>query len=318
MRTPPDPDTAVPEAAAQEANAVAEAAGEALRPHEAIRAARIAAGLSLRELARRIEVSPATLSAIENGRTGLSVERLNSVAAAVGVTAPQLLGGSAPTASGRADGTGPTGTDSTGGHPDWRRFGPLAADPVLIAAIASFVDIGYHGTTVRALADRAGTSVPGLYHRYRDKQDLLVRILDLTMEELHWRVRAARAEGEDAVTRVRLIVEALALFHTHRRELGFIGASEMRSLLPADRTRIARSRRELQHILDEEIESGCAEGRFGIDDPRSAGRAIATMCTGIAQWFSERGPYTPEQIATQYGRFALDLLTPTPSGRFGS
>ncbi|WP_280510543.1 helix-turn-helix domain-containing protein, partial [Nocardia farcinica] len=51
-----------------------------LPPHEAIRAARRAAGLSLRELARRIEVSPATLSAVENGRTGLSVARLARLA----------------------------------------------------------------------------------------------------------------------------------------------------------------------------------------------------------------------------------------------
>ncbi|WP_245545818.1 TetR family transcriptional regulator [Nocardia higoensis] len=284
--------------------------GAVRAPHEAIRAARVAAGLSLRELARRIAVSPATLSAIENGRTGLSVERLNDVAAALGLTAPQLLGGGSPAAPGGGSTETAAAGRNHGAHPDWRVFGPLDADPVLTAAIASFVDIGYHGTTVRALADRAGTSVPGLYHRYRDKQDLLVRILDLTMDELHWRVPAACADGEDAVTRVRLIVEALALFHTHRRELGFIGASEMRSLLPADRTRIARSRREIQRILDEEIESGRAAGDFDIEDPQAAGRAISTMCTGIAQWFSDRGPYTPEQIAAQYADFAIGLLTP--------
>src|SRR5690606_33326086 len=210
---------------------------------------------------------PATLSAIENGRTGLSVERLNSVAATLGLTASRLLGDGGLAVPGR--GSAETAVESDrDAHSDWRAFGPLDADPVLIAAIASFVDIGYHGATVRALADRAGTSVPGLYHRYRDKQDLLVRILDLTMDELHWRVPAARAEGADPVHRVRLIVEALALFHTHRRELGFIGASEMRSLLPADRARIARSRREIQRYLDEEIESGRADGYFDVDDPQ--------------------------------------------------
>lgn len=274
-----------------------------LPPHEAIRAARRAAGLSLRELARRIEVSPATLSAVENGRTGLSVARLARLAEALGVSPARLLGGPPAVAPGRP---------APAEHGAWREFGPLDADPVLTAAIASFVDIGYHGTTVRALADRAGTSVPGLYHRYRDKQDLLVRILDLTMGELHWRVRAARAEGRDAVERVRLIVEALALFHSHRRELGFIGASEMRSLLPADRARIARSRTELQHLLDEEIEAGRAAGLITTPHPKAAGRAIATMCTGIAQWFRERGPATPEQIAAQYGEFALDLLGARP------
>ncbi|NUS91390.1 MAG: transcriptional regulator, partial [Nocardia sp.] len=154
----------------------------------------------------------------------------------------------------------------------------------------------------------AGTSVPGLYHHYRDKQEVLVRILDLTMDDLHWRVRAARAEGRDGVERVRSIVEALALFHTHRRELGFIGASEMRSLRPADRARIARSRSELQQILDEEIAAGTAAGALTTPNPRAAGRAIATMCSGISQWYREDGGASAEEIASQYGEFALDML----------
>lgn len=279
-----------------------EHAAAPLPPHEAIRAARRASGLSLREVARRIGVSPATLSAIENGRTGLSVSRLTELAAVLGVPAYRLLGTvSAASVPARAEVVNTA-------RGSWREFGPLEADPALTAAIASFVEIGYHGTSVRELARRAGTSVPGLYHHYRDKQEVLVRILDLTMDDLRWRVRAARAEGRDALGRVRLIVEALALFHTHRRELGFIGASEMRSLVPAERARIARSRSEIQRMLDEEIAAARADGQVTTAHPRAAGRAIATMCTGIAQWFREGGVDSPEEIAARYGEFALGLL----------
>ncbi|MFI5538275.1 TetR family transcriptional regulator [Nocardia sp. NPDC051900] len=281
---------------------------ETVAPHEAIRHARRAAGLSLREVARRLEVSPATLSAVETGKTGISIARLARLSDVLGVPVAHLLGGASPAArpsSDRAD----SELDAQG---DWREFAPLDVDPVLAAALASFVEIGYHGTTVRAIARRAGTSVPGLYHHYRDKHDLLVRILDLTMDELHWRVRAARAEGRDSIHRVRLIVEALALFHTHRRDLGFIGASEMRSLAPGERARIARSRRDIQAILDDAIAAAHAEGRIANSQVRAAGRAIATMCTAIPQWFRESGPATPEEVAAQYGDFALGVLGVDP------
>ncbi|WP_280250149.1 TetR family transcriptional regulator [Nocardia abscessus] len=278
-------------------------------PHAAIRRARRATGLSLREVARRLEVSPATLSAVETGKTGISIARLTRLSGVLGVPVAQLLGfTSAPAGPiSRPVGTVP------GARGAWREFAPLDVDPVLAAALASFVEIGYHGTTVRALARRAGTSVPGLYHHYRDKHDLLVRILDLTMDELHWRVRAARAEGRDSIHRVRLIVEALALFHTHRRELGFIGASEMRSLSPGERARIARSRRDIQAILDDAIAEASAEGRVATRDTGAAGRAIATMCTAIPQWFRESGPATPEEVAAQYGDFALGVLGVDPA-----
>ncbi|MFE7746511.1 TetR family transcriptional regulator [Nocardia sp. NPDC057455] len=277
---------------------------EAASPHEAIRRARRAAGLSLREVARRLEISPATLSAVETGKTGISLARLTQLSAVLGVPVTHLLGAGSSVTRPRYDRT----DAEPGAHGDWREFAPLDVDPVLAAALASFVEIGYHGTTVRGLARRAGTSVPGLYHHYRDKHELLVRILDLTMDELHWRVGAARAEGRDSIHRVRLIVEALALFHTHRRDLGFIGASEMRSLSPGERARIARSRRDIQAILDDAIAEAHAEGRIAVPQIRAAGRAIATMCTAIPQWFRESGPATPEEVAAQYGDFALGVL----------
>jgi AcrR family transcriptional regulator len=161
---------------------------------------------------------------------------------------------------------------------------------------------------MRTVAQRGGVSVPSIYHRYRDKQDLLVRILDITMNEIRWRVCAARDDGQTTVARVALIVEALALYHTHRRDLAFIGASEMRSLVGANRHRITKARSDIQHILDEEIAAAVSDGHLAATNPRNAGRAIATMCTGLAQWFHIDGPSSPEQIAHEYAAFALDLL----------
>lgn len=274
--------------------------------HEAIRATRIGAGLSLRTLARLLDVSPATMSAIETGKTGLSVERVQAIADALDVDIRTLIGGArrSPSLRNDADRAG----DPIVGQVPWREFPPLALDPVLRAALDSFVATGYHGATMRSLAQRAGTSVPSVYHRYRDKQDLLVRILDITMGELHWRVRAARDEGATSVDSVTLMVEALALYHTHRRDLAFIGASEMRSLAGANRYRITKSRSDIQYLLDEQIAAAVADGYLATPHPRDAGRAIATMCTSLAQWFRIDGPSSPEQIAREYADFALELL----------
>ncbi|UGT54830.1 TetR family transcriptional regulator [Nocardia asteroides] len=267
-----------------------------------IRRARLAAGLSLRETARRVGVSAATLSAIENGKTGVSIARLRDLAGALGTTTAALLG--EPDAPRR---TTPHRIDA-GAERAWREFPPLAIDPVLAAAIDSFVETGYHGATMREIAQRAGMSVPGVYHHYRDKQALLVRALDLTMDELHWRVGAARGSADGGRDRVVAVVEALALFHTHRRELAFIGASEMRSLTPGNRRRIAASRNELQYLLDADIDAALTEAGLPTAHAKAAGRAIATMCTSLPQWFRLDGPATPEQIATDYAGFALGLL----------
>ncbi|WP_332838936.1 TetR family transcriptional regulator [Nocardia bovistercoris] len=271
----------------------------------AIKRARTAAGLSVRALAAHMDLSPATISAIENGRTEVTVARLRRFATVLEVPTAHLLAeGGAP-----VDAVAPAAEpEHAADLPDWRDFPPLTLDPVLAATVAAIVETGYHGTTMRSVAARAGLSVPGIYHHYTDKQQLLVRILDLTMDELHLRVSAAADSAADSVERVARVVEALALFHTHRRALAFIGASEMRSLTAANRTRIADSRSRLQRVLDHAIEAAAAEGRLCCSDPHTAGRAIATMCTSIPQWFRDDGPLTPEDVARDYAGFALALL----------
>jgi AcrR family transcriptional regulator len=275
---------------------------------ERVRAARESRGVSLRRLAAQLGVSPATLSAVETGQTGLSAVRLARVAELLDVPVGQLLvrAPQAPAealspATGRLD-------------PDWREFGPLVLEPSLAGALAAFLELGYAGATMRDIGRRAGLSVPGLYHHHASKQDLLVALLDLTMDDLLARSRAARAEGRDPVERFTLLVECLALFHTHRRDLGFIGASEMRSLEPAARARVAAARTEQQRMVDDEVVRGCGDGVFATRRPREAARAVVTMCTALPQWFSLDGPASPEQVAAEYVEFALDVVRHRPRG----
>lgn len=287
-----------------------------------IRAARQARGTSLRGLAATLRVSPATLSQIENGHTGLSVSRLGRIAEALGLTVPQIYDvavgadpAGAPAAvpgpdlapDGRnADATG--GGDAPAGHPDWRVYGPLDFDPVLGAALGEFLEVGYHGATVRGIASRCGLSVPGIYHYYPSKQRMLVTIFDRTMTDLLARAGAARAQGVDPVERFGLLVENLALYHTHRKELGFVGAAEMRSLEPGNRARIAELRTVQQRMVDEEVDAAVAGGRFRADHPHEAARAVVTMCTALPTWWRHDGPLDPEQIAQRYVAFALELM----------
>ena len=101
---------------------------------------------------------------------------------------------------------------------DWRNYDPPAVNELLSAAISVFLDVGYHGATVRSIAANSPLSVPGIYHHYRTKQELLVAIFDATVGDLVWRVEAAIEEaGADPVDRFALLIECRALFHANRR-----------------------------------------------------------------------------------------------------
>lgn len=281
-----------------------------------VRELRTVRGLRLREVADRLQVSVATMSAIENGKTGVSAERIARLAEELTVPVQRLFG--APDPEALHPGPGSAAADDSldrGAHlsrhappTDWRSFPPLVMDPALRGALSAFLEFGYHGATMRTIAERANLSAAGLYHHYASKQDLLVALLDLTMTDLHMRSFAAREQGRDPVERFALLVECLALYHTHRRELGFVGASEMRSLASEARRRVAAMRREQQRMVDREVEQAVFAGAFLTPRPREAARAVVTMCTALPQWFSNTGPASAEQVAAQYVEFALDLV----------
>ncbi len=194
--------------------------------------------------------------------------------------------------------------------PDWRVFTPsIGLDPVLAAAGTSFVAVGYHGTTMREIARIADLSVPGLYHHHRSKQAMLVAVLDAALADLQCRANAADADGDgDPARRLELLVSCLVLFQCHRTGLGLLATSELRSLEPANRRRVAARRTEVQRLVDAAVLDGSARGIFRTPYPLDASRAVVTMCIAVATWYRIELPMSPEDVSTRYVEYALSLL----------
>ncbi|UNK71490.1 TetR/AcrR family transcriptional regulator [Microbacterium sp. H1-D42] len=194
--------------------------------------------------------------------------------------------------------------------PDWRDFSGDPLSPLLRSATQTFVARGYHGTTTRMLAAAAGMSVPGLYHHFASKQALIVAIMDAAMIELRERSLGALTEaGDDAGAQLDLHIECLALFHAHRRELALLASTELRSLDPTERDHHIAARDAQERMLVDILQRGVDQGVFTVDDARQLARALATMSTGISQWYSPAGPLTPADIAASYIAYARRLTS---------
>ncbi|MFI1186206.1 TetR/AcrR family transcriptional regulator [Streptomyces californicus] len=193
-----------------------------------------------------------------------------------------------------------TDTDTDAGA-EWRAYAGTTLPPILETALACFVEHGYHGTTIRTVASRAGLSVPGLYYHHASKQALLVALVSHAMEDLWRRSTAALEEaGDDTLRRLDLLVECLVLFHAHQRDLAFIAYSEIRSLTGDARTAYIAARDRQQRLMDHVVEDGVARRDFTTPHPREASRAIVTMCTGVSQWYRAEGEHAPPELAERY------------------
>lgn len=191
----------------------------------------------------------------------------------------------------------------------WRQYGEEELPAPLAAALAAFAEQGYHGTSVREIAARAGLSVPGLYHHYPSKQSLLQGLLGLTMTDLLARSRAALEQADDTpVDRFDAVVESLLRFHMYRREQAFVGSTEIRSLEPVYRIEYIAYRDEQQHMIDALVRDGVDSGDFRCPNPIDAGRAVTTMCVGVSTWYRPTGRLGPDELVSRYLLIARQMV----------
>jgi AcrR family transcriptional regulator len=191
---------------------------------------------------------------------------------------------------------------------DWRSYPPLELPSILRVALTQIVQHGYDATSVRTIAREVGVTVPALYYHFENKQAILVALMDHAMEIVSQHVAGALATaGKDPVRRLSAVVESIALYMAHYRELAFLD-SERRALTTANLQQYAARRDRIESELRRTIEEGRAHRVFRTDDPAECGRAILSMCQGIAGWFNTAGPRSPEEIAERYVRIALAVV----------
>jgi AcrR family transcriptional regulator len=179
---------------------------------------------------------------------------------------------------------------------------------ILTAALDLFTEKGYHGSTIRQVADRAGVSVPGLYHHFSSKRKLLERLMDDTMDALLVATsQAAAAYDGDAVAVLQATVEAHVRFHIDFQRQSFVGNTELRSLVSPARERIVRKRDRQRALFDAAIAAGLQSGAFNTPYPAEAVRAIVTMCTAVANWYRAERGLTPDQLVERYCHLALEM-----------
>ena len=74
------------------------------------------------------------------------------------------------------------------------RRGPETREAIDAAALDLFARLGYHATSMRAIASAARIQPAAIYHWYSNKEAILIRLQDDFMERAH----RARGRGDGA------------------------------------------------------------------------------------------------------------------------
>lgn len=193
-------------------------------------------------------------------------------------------------------------------RPTAPRRGPETRAAIERAAVDLFAQLGYHATSMRALAAAAEVQPAAIYHWYPGKEAILIRLQDDFMAELTERVVAAVAEQDRPALRLAAAVREHVVYHGLHTSEAFVTDSEIRALAEGPRRALIGKRDDYQAMFGGLIRAGIGDGSLVTSDVDVATYAILLQCTGVALWFDPAGPLPLDEVAALHVELVLGSL----------
>ena len=188
------------------------------------------------------------------------------------------------------------------------RRGPATREAIHSAALELFARLGYHATSMRAIAAAARVQPAAIYHWYSSKEAILIQLQDDFMEQLTANVVAAMDRHDRPALRLAAAVREHVVFHGLHPRAAFVTDSEIRALTEGPRRALIAKRDDYQAMFSAEIRDGIRDGSLRASDAHVATYAILLQCTGVALWFDPRGSLKLEQVAELHVELVLGSL----------
>jgi len=177
-------------------------------------------------------------------------------------------------------------------------------ESIVEAAMACFVQRGFHATSMRDVAQAAGVSLGNLYNYFTGKDALIAEVATQEQHELHPLVAAL----ETARPTRALIRDVLASYWSLCSEpaWGLLSAECLLEIArrPALAPHVDANRRRLVDALANAVERGAACGQFGTGAPAAV---IAQVLLDAVESDALRAALAPDG---QGRRAACDILHP--------
>lgn len=185
---------------------------------------------------------------------------------------------------------------------------------VLRASVEIFSRRGYRATSMNEIAAGVGLSKPTLYHYFRNKEELLVRIYSEVLDESLRAGRETVAAAPTPLDALRDLLVSRVVYTCENRELLKICFEEEDELRPDLAEELLRRRRAFEDLVTAQVRAHLAahpEVELGMSPT-----VFSNLCLGAVnwtyKWFRPDGPRTPYQLGAEIAGALLAAITPPP------
>ncbi|MGH2724099.1 MAG: TetR family transcriptional regulator [Actinomycetota bacterium] len=188
-------------------------------------------------------------------------------------------------------------------------------DRIVDAATRLFSERGYHGTSMRDIAEASGIRAASLYAHIEAKEDLLSGIIEDAAERFSARLEEVLEAQAGPVERLRLAIHAHVEVVAADRDAARVFLHEWNALKGEARARALELRDGYELRWDRIVREGIDRGVFRRQDATLARILVLSAANWVYTWYDPAGPLTPAQVADGFADLLLRGLRRGGSGK---
>ncbi len=182
----------------------------------------------------------------------------------------------------------------------------MQREDIILSAAQIFREKGFHGTSMRDIAEAVNLQKASLYHHVSSKQEILLAILDRALDTLIQDLQPVVDSDRTPIEKLRAAMHTYIRRMTSHADLAAVLLLEHRSLDPSLRAKHIERRDRFEGLWREIIREGVEDGSFREVDDAVASFALLGVQNWLITWYREGGRLEPSELAE--GFFELFLL----------
>ncbi|MDQ0339382.1 AcrR family transcriptional regulator [Caldalkalibacillus uzonensis] len=180
-------------------------------------------------------------------------------------------------------------------------------EQMIEAAVSLFIEKGFHKTTTREIAAKAGFSIGTLYEYIQSKEDVLYLVCDAIHQELEERLMPVLKEETSGRESLVLAIRRLFEIMDHMQDQILIIYQEAKSL-PADTLKYVLNREEqITAIFEQVLKKGIEDGSIDMNPKEAKLMAHNIMVLG-EMWVFRRWALAKRFTLEEYIEKQISLI----------
>ena len=184
----------------------------------------------------------------------------------------------------------------------------MTREDILEAAAQVFRQKGFHGASMKDIAEAVSLKKASLYHHVSSKQEILLEILDRALQLLLERISSITTQNISADKKLSLMIREYLQILVENIDLAAVLLFEHRALGRRQHARHIPNRDKFESLWKDVLAEGVRAKLFKCDDPALATRALLGIMNWTITWYRPDGEKTIEQIADEYSNLLLNGL----------